>query len=108
MINLKVKGGCKGRIGFTFEWNGLEVTISTKMQVWSPEEGIMIESNLGNIYIGIRDEASGNNEITQKEMGKESGQQQPAVTEERPEDKSILYHSNLFGACTELQFALYL
>lgn len=47
IINLKVKGGCKGRIGFTFEWNGLEVTISTKMQVWNPEEGIMIESNFG-------------------------------------------------------------
>lgn len=42
------------------------------------------------IYTGMTDEASRNKEITQKEMGKESGQRKPAMGKKRHKDKSVI------------------
>ena len=59
--------------------DGLEVT-NTKIQIWNPEEAIRMEIlTLECIYTGMTDEASRNKEITQKEMGKESGQRKPVM-----------------------------
>lgn len=45
---------------------------------------------LEGIYTGMTDKASGNKEITQKEMGKESGQRKPAMRKKRHKDKSVI------------------
>lgn len=42
------------------------------------------------IYTGMIDEASRNKEITQKEMGKESGQRKPAMSKKRQKDESVI------------------
>lgn len=57
------------------------------------------------IYTGMTDEASRNKEITQKEMGKESGQRKPAMGKKRHKDKSVILI--YLGACIKIKFALY-